>query len=68
MALHLRRTSHEVIVFLLLTVRACSYFLKQNAAIRYGTVEGVTINLKVLGIGNGLTVRGSVRTLWLCCC
>ncbi|KAF8480369.1 serine carboxypeptidase [Russula ochroleuca] len=33
----------------------CGYFLEQNAAIESGTVEGVTINLKVLGIGNGIT-------------
>ena len=38
-------------------MRACSYFLQQNAAIKFGTVKGVPINLKVLGIGNGLTVR-----------
>ncbi|KAH9974756.1 serine carboxypeptidase [Lactifluus volemus] len=31
------------------------HFLEQNAAIKNGTVTGVPINLKVLGIGNGLT-------------
>jgi len=29
--------------------------LQQNAAIKHGIVKGVKINLKVLGIGNGLT-------------
>ena len=56
MAQHLERASHIVVIVLLLTVRNCSHFLQQNAAIRYGAVEGVTINLKVLGIGNGVTV------------
>ncbi|KAN0107693.1 alpha/beta-hydrolase [Russula decolorans] len=32
-----------------------AYFLQQNDAIRYGTVKGEIINLKVLGIGDGLT-------------
>ncbi|KAH8080720.1 serine carboxypeptidase [Cristinia sonorae] len=32
-----------------------AYFLQQNAAIANGTVSGTTINLKTLGIGNGLT-------------
>jgi len=32
-----------------------SYFLDQNAAIAAGTLSGIPINLKVLGIGNGLT-------------
>ncbi|KAI0737079.1 serine carboxypeptidase [Daedaleopsis nitida] len=31
------------------------YFLEQNAAIDRGTLTGVTINMKVLGIGDGLT-------------
>jgi hypothetical protein len=30
--------------------------LEQNAAIDQGTVEGVKLNLKVLGVGDGLTV------------
>ena len=57
LALHLQRASNDVVVFLPLTVSNCSYFLQQNAAILDGTVEGVSINLKVLGIGNGITVR-----------
>ncbi|KAJ3476797.1 hypothetical protein NLI96_g10906 [Meripilus lineatus] len=32
-----------------------AYFLTQNAAIDAGTVSGVKINLKVLGVGDGLT-------------
>jgi hypothetical protein len=36
---------------------ASRYFLDQNAAISAGTVSGLPINLKLLGIGNGLTVR-----------
>ncbi|KAH8102234.1 serine carboxypeptidase [Cristinia sonorae] len=32
-----------------------AYFLQQNAAIAKGTVSGVPINLKVLGVGDGLT-------------
>ncbi|KAG6854377.1 hypothetical protein C0991_007368 [Blastosporella zonata] len=32
-----------------------AYFLSQNAAIAAGSVQGYTLNLKVLGIGNGLT-------------
>ncbi|KAI9513319.1 serine carboxypeptidase [Russula earlei] len=32
-----------------------AYFLRQNAAIQSGTIAGVPINLKVLGIGNGIT-------------
>ena len=57
LALHLQRAFQDVVVFLVLTVTAYSYFLEQNAAILDGTVEGVNINLKVLGIGNGITVR-----------
>ena len=56
MALHLQRGSHYVVVFTPLTVSAFRYFLQQNAAIRFGTLKGVPINLRVLGIGNGLTV------------
>lgn len=33
-----------------------AYFLQQNAAIEAGTLQGTIINLKNLGIGNGLTV------------
>ncbi|KAF9047503.1 serine carboxypeptidase [Panaeolus papilionaceus] len=32
-----------------------AYFLKQNAAITAKTLTGVTLNLKILGIGNGIT-------------
>lgn len=32
-----------------------AYILSQNAAIAAGTVQGLTLNLKVLGVGNGLT-------------
>ncbi|KDR77526.1 hypothetical protein GALMADRAFT_245687 [Galerina marginata CBS 339.88] len=32
-----------------------TYFLSQNAAIAAGKLSGTTLNLKVLGIGNGLT-------------
>jgi hypothetical protein len=56
MVLHLQRTSHYVVIFIPLTVSVCRYFLQQNDAIRYGTVKGEIINLKVLGIGDGLTV------------
>lgn len=31
------------------------YFIDQNAAISAGTISGISINLKVLGLGNGLT-------------
>ena len=34
-----------------------AYFLQQNAAITAGTLSGIIINLKTLGIGNGLTVN-----------
>jgi hypothetical protein len=57
MVLHLQRTSHDVVIFLTtLTVSVCRYFLQQNDAIRNGMVKGENINLKVLGIGDGLTV------------
>ncbi|KAK7045221.1 carboxypeptidase, partial [Favolaschia claudopus] len=32
-----------------------AYFLSQNAAIAAGTVSGLTLNLKTLGVGDGLT-------------
>ncbi|KAF8591653.1 serine carboxypeptidase [Ramaria rubella] len=32
-----------------------AYFLQQNAAIASGSISGIPINLKVLGIGDGLT-------------
>ncbi|KAF8500344.1 alpha/beta-hydrolase [Russula emetica] len=34
---------------------SAAYFLQQNDAIRKGSVKGEIINLKILGIGNGLT-------------
>ena len=36
------------------------HILEQNAGIANGTVKGTTINLKFLGIGNGLTVSHSI--------
>ncbi len=68
MVLHSQRPSYTVVVFLPLTVSACSYFLEQNAAIQKGNVKGEIINLKVLGIGNGITVRGSGMTRRPMCC
>jgi hypothetical protein len=56
MVLRFQRTSHGVVIFLPLIVSVCRYFLQQNDAIRNGTVNGEIINLKVLGIGDGLTV------------
>ena len=41
----------------ILTVENCRYFLQQNTAIERGEVTGLCINLKVLGIGDGITVR-----------
>ena len=38
-----------------------TYFLSQNAAIDAGTASGVKLNLKVLAIGDGLTVRVFLR-------
>ncbi len=35
------------------------HFLDQNAAIANGSVSGVPINLKFLGVGDGLTVSPS---------
>ena len=49
-ALHLQRASYDVVIFLALTVGACRYFLQQNTAIRVGTLKGIPINLKQLGI------------------
>ena len=57
MALYSHRASYFVVVSLLQTVSSCRYFLQQNDAIRKGSVKGKIINLKILGIGNGLTVR-----------
>jgi hypothetical protein len=55
---YLQRASYDMVMFLSSTVGACRYFLQQNDAIRNGTVKGEIINLKVLGMGNPLTVRG----------
>ena len=57
MAQYLQRASHDVIISALLTVSSCRYFLQQNDAIRRGSVTGEIINLKTLGIGNGVIVR-----------
>ena len=67
-ALHLRRASQNVVVFMPLTVSTCRYFLQQNAAIHSGKLKGLPINLKVLGVGNGLTVWRSGIPRWLTCC
>ena len=58
MALYLQSESYDVVVSTLLTSTR-RYFLKQNDAIRKGSVKGEIINLKTLGIGNGITVRCS---------
>jgi hypothetical protein len=57
MAQYSQRASHDVVVSASLTVSSCRYFLQQNDAIRKGSVTGEIINLKTLGIGNGLIVR-----------
>src|SRR6266849_7364475 len=56
MDLYLQSASHNMVVFISLTMRSCRYFLEQNAEIKKGTVKGEIINLKALGIGNSLTV------------
>jgi hypothetical protein len=66
--LYLQSASHNVVVFISLTVRPCRYFLDQNVEIKKGNVKGEIINLKVLGIGNGLTVWHSGMTRWPTCC
>ena len=43
----------------------CSYILSQNAAIASGKLSGIPINLKVLGVGDGLTVRKFMLALSL---
>ena len=68
MDLYLQSAYTNVVVFILLTVRHCRYFLEQNAEIKNGKVKGEIINLKALGIGNGITVWHSWMTLWLTCC
>ena len=67
LALHLQRASHYIVVFIPLNVSTCRYFLQQNAAIQIGTLKGIHINLKALGIGNGLIVRRSGMPCWLTC-
>ncbi len=67
MALLLQRASHDTVVFLPLIMNAYSYFLQQNAAIQKGTVKGQIINLKTLGIGDGLTVRLLGMPHWVMC-
>ena len=57
MVLYLQSASYVVVIFLPLTVSVCRYFLQQNDAIRNGTIKGQNINLKVLGMGNPLTVQ-----------
>jgi hypothetical protein len=68
MDLYLQSASHNVVVFISLTVRPCRYFLEQNAEIKKGKLKGEIINLKALGIGNGLTVWHSGMTRWPTCC
>jgi len=68
MDLYLQSAYHNVVIFMSLTVKPCRYFLDQNAEIKKGKVKGEKINLKVLGIGNGLTVRKSGMTCWPTCC
>jgi len=41
------------------------YFLKKNDEIYYGKDTGVHINLKVLGIGDGITVQCSEMSRWM---
>lgn len=57
MALYSQRASHDLVVSVLVTVSSRRHFLEQNDAIRKGSVLGEIINLKILGIGNGLAVR-----------
>ena len=40
-----------------------SYLLAQNAGIANGTVTGTPINLKFLGVGDGLTVRSVSKVI-----
>ena len=56
MDLYLQSATQKLIVSIPLTVRSCRYFLEKNSQIEKGTVKGEIINLKALGIGNGLTV------------
>jgi hypothetical protein len=56
MDLYLQSASRNVVVFISLTVIPYRYFLEQNAEIKKGKLKGEIINLKALGIGNGITV------------
>jgi len=55
--LSLRECCNSVSAAYVLSLGHGSHFLSQNTAIDQGTVSGVKMNLKVLGIGDGLTVR-----------
>jgi hypothetical protein len=68
MDLYLQSASHNVVISISLTVKPRRYFLDQNTQIKKGAVKGEIINLKALGIGNGLTVWHSGMTRWLTCC
>ena len=62
MDLYLQSASHNVVISISLTVKSRRYFLYQNAQIKIGACKGEIINLKALGIGNGLTVWHSGMT------
>ncbi|CDO70247.1 hypothetical protein BN946_scf184942.g47 [Trametes cinnabarina] len=47
--------TESYVTMVLQSLRCQSYILDQNAGIANGTVNGTTINLKFLGIGDGLT-------------
>lgn len=68
MDLYLQSAPHNVVVSISLTVKSSRYFLDQNTQIEKGTVKGEIINLKALGIGNGLTVWHSGMTCRPTCC
>jgi hypothetical protein len=63
---HLGRTSYHLRDIIHRLTFKPSYFLSQNAAIDAGEVDGVKINLQVLGIGNGLTVCSHPFSLITC--
>lgn len=42
---------------IIIQVSVSSYILDQNTEIANGRIPGVKLNLKFLGIGNGITVR-----------
>jgi hypothetical protein len=44
-------------------IYAFRYFLDQNDAIAKGAIKGIHLKLKVLGIGNGLTVSAPVALI-----